>query len=174
MSAQIVEYRLYPGDLIHISVFDHDDLEVRLRILTGGRINFPLIGEVNQLTGRTMDELVAELQTRLEDGYIRQAVITATVLEYGPRFVYVMGSVEEPRAIALSPLAPVTAMQAISQSGGFTDDANQGGVVVVRENPRAPAAERQSLWSLAIPRLVLNQSPLIRPCGRLMWLSCRV
>ena len=72
VAAQVVEYRLYPGDLIHISVFDHDDLEVRLRIPAGGRINFPPIGEVKQLTGRTMDQLVDELQTRLEDGYIRR------------------------------------------------------------------------------------------------------
>jgi polysaccharide biosynthesis/export protein len=128
-------YRLYPGDLIRIQVYDHSDLSVDLRIPTSGQITFPLIGKVDNVVGITDDAFAGLLKTHLEDGYIRQAVISVAVVEFGPRRVYVMGSVTEPRSIELSPFSPLTAMQAIGQVGGFTEDANRGAAQVLRTDP---------------------------------------
>jgi len=129
------DYVLYPGDLIKISVFDNIDLETNIRVPAEGIITFPLIGEVKDLVGKSIAQFTGEVARRLEHGYLRQAVVTATVTDFGPRSVYVMGSVAKPTNILLNPYSELTAMQAIGQAGGFNEDANRGGAQVIRDDP---------------------------------------
>jgi len=129
------DYALYPGDLVKISVFDNTDLETNIRIPAEGVITFPLVGEIKDLVGKTIAQFTGEIARRLEKGYLRQAVVTATVTDFGPRSVYVMGSVSKPSNISLSPFGNMTAMQAIGQAGGFSDDASRAGAQVIRDDP---------------------------------------
>ena len=129
------DYELYPGDLIKISVFDNPDLETNIRVPAEGVITFPLIGEVKDLVGKSIAQFTGEIAHRLQMGYLRQAVVTATVTEFGPRSVYVMGSVAKPSNIVLNPFGELTAMQAIGQAGGFNEDANRGNALVIRDDP---------------------------------------
>lgn len=132
-------YRLYPGDLVVIKVFDHEDLAISVRVPSaGGGMTFPLIGEVQGLAGRSAEELGAEITTRLADGYIRSPRVTVSVGEFGSRSFSVVGSVVKPGEIPLDPLAPVTALQAIGKAGGFLDVANRRTAVVLREDPARP------------------------------------
>lgn len=132
-------YRLYPGDLLSIQVFDHPDLTCQVRIPASGGTAFPLLGDVGVLAGRPVAEVQGELSRRLERDYLQQAVVTVTITEFGPRFAYVLGSVKKPDAVPLHPLRPLTAMQAIAQAGGFEDDANRAGAQVVRDDPALPS-----------------------------------
>jgi len=129
-------YRLYPGDLLHIQVFDNPDLETEIRVPDSGTISYPLIGVVHDLVGRTVEGFSNELAHRLMDGYLRQAVVTITVKEYGKRTATVMGSVNKPGPVDLDPLRVNTAMQAIGNAGDFTEDANRPGSLVIRDNGR--------------------------------------
>jgi polysaccharide export outer membrane protein len=129
-------YRLYAGDVLHIQVFDNPDLETELRVPDSGNVTYPLIGEVKDLVGRTVEGLATELTKRLMDGFLRQAVVTITVKEYGKRTVTVMGSVGKPGNVELDPLRVTTAMQAIGDAGDFTEDANRVGSLVMRDNGR--------------------------------------
>lgn len=140
-SALPKDYVLYPGDLLKISVFDNIDLETSIRVPAEGIISFPLIGEVKDLVGKSIAQFTGEIARRLEHGFLRQAVVTATVTEFGPRSVYVMGSVAKPSNILLSPFGELTAMQAIGQAGGFNEDANRGGAQVIRDDPTKPGAK---------------------------------
>jgi polysaccharide biosynthesis/export protein len=141
------DYTLYPGDLLKVEVFDHQDLTTTLRIPANGNVPFPLIGEVTNVVGRPIDQFTTEVAKRLLDGYIRQAVVTATVIEFSPRFVYVMGNVAKPNGVPLSPFIQLTAMQAIGQVGGFLEDANRAGTQVIRDDPTKPGAK----VGLAVP-----------------------
>jgi protein involved in polysaccharide export with SLBB domain len=141
------DYTLYPGDLLKVEVFDHQDLTTTLRIPANGNVPFPLIGEVTNVVGRPIDQFTTEVAKRLLDGYIRQAVVTATVIEFSPRFVYVMGNVAKPNGVPLSPFIQLTAMQAIGQAGGFLEDANRAGTQVIRDDPTKPGAK----VGLAVP-----------------------
>jgi len=137
-------YLLYPGDLVHVSVFDNTDLESIVRIPTSGRLSFPLIGEVDGLLGLAADELGRVIEARLRDGFLRNPVATVTIKEFGPRWVTVVGNVHQPGTIALDPLSGLTAMQAIGRAGGFLEDADRPATQVVRrtiptENGEAPA-----------------------------------
>ena len=129
-------YKLYPGDLLHIQVFDNPDLETEIRIPDSGTISYPLIGVVRDLVGRSVEAFSNELSKRLMDGYLRQAVVTITVKEYGKRTATVMGSVNKPGPVDLDPLRINTAMQAIGNAGDFTEDANRPGSLVIRDNGR--------------------------------------
>jgi len=128
-------YRLYPGDLLAIQVFDHPDLTCQIRVPVNGDCAFPLLGDIGVLAGRQLNDLQADLRRRLEADYLQQAVITTTITEFGPRFAYVLGSVKLPDAVPLHPLRTLTAMQAIARAGGFQDDANRAGAQVVRDDP---------------------------------------
>jgi polysaccharide export outer membrane protein len=133
------DYVLYPGDLVKIEVFDNLDLSTSIRVPAEGVITFPLIGEVKNLVGKSIAQFTNEIAHRLEGGYLRQAVVSATVSEFGPRAVYVMGSVSKPSNIQLSPFSELTAMQAIGQAGGFLEDANRANSQVIRDDPANPS-----------------------------------
>jgi polysaccharide export outer membrane protein len=133
-------YRLFPGDLVHIEVFDHPELTTLIRIAPNGVFTFPLIGTVHAL-GRNAEELGLELQRRLEDGYLVHAPVVATVNEFGPRKAFVMGAVAHQEAVTLSPYVDTTALQAIDQLGGFLDDADRKNALVIRDDPEHPGAK---------------------------------
>ncbi len=130
------ESPLSPGDLVKIEVFDNPDLSVTLRVPGEGTVVFPLIGELPPLPGITASALSREITTRLENGYLRQAQVTVAVLEYGVRQAFVMGSVGRPGSVKIAPGQSLSALQAISESGGFTDDASKSMTQLLREEPR--------------------------------------
>jgi len=98
-----------------------------------GGVDFPLIGALDRVAGRTVQELTAEIARRLRDGYLREPTVSATVTQFGPRQVYVMGAVTRPANLDINPMGTLTAMQAIGQAGGFAADANRPAAHILRE-----------------------------------------
>ena len=145
--AALAGYRLYPGDMIVIHVFDQPDLSFSLRVPPTGTITFPLIGSVDGLIGRSVEETAAEIAKRLADGFIRNPQVNISVGEFGQRTVTVMGAVTRPGEQTLDPLATTSAMQAIGKAGGFLDSANRTAAQLVRVDPERPG---QHLF-LALP-----------------------
>jgi polysaccharide biosynthesis/export protein len=129
------DYRLTPGDLMRFEVFNQADLTVIVRIPEHGGFTYPLIGEVTAVVGRPVGAVVTEIRQRLEAEYLRQAQVTATLVEMAPRTVYVLGNVARQDAIPLPAYTRTTAMQAIGQAGGFLPEADLAGVVVIRDDP---------------------------------------
>ena len=43
---KLSDYRIYPGDLLVVSVFDHPDLSLEVRVPGDGRLAYPLIGDL--------------------------------------------------------------------------------------------------------------------------------
>ncbi|MBA3687105.1 MAG: polysaccharide export protein, partial [Planctomycetes bacterium] len=117
-------YVLYPGDLVEFRVFDHADLTTAIRVPGDGTADFPLIGRV-EVTERKLEEVTGEIAKRLQDGFVRNPKVTATVTQFGSREIYVTGNVAHPMSVALNPVATLTAAQAIGQAGGFLADANR-------------------------------------------------
>lgn len=118
----ITAARLIPGDLVRIEVFDNPDLSQSIRVPALGAAPFPLIGSIDNLAGRDTTAVSEELRRRLEDGYLRHAEVTVTVLEFAPRTAYVMGSVGRPGPVALASAGRTTALQAVGEAGGFSED----------------------------------------------------
>lgn len=70
MSAVQPEYRLSPGDLLLVKVFQIDDLERQVRIDQNGHISLPLIGDVNA-AGMGVGELEKMVADRYRNVYLQ-------------------------------------------------------------------------------------------------------
>lgn len=124
--------RLRPGDLLSITVYNHQELDVTVRVGGDGRIAFPLVGEL-QAGGLDVSALTAALDTRLGESNIADPHVTVLVTQYAPRRVYVLGELGKGGlALDLPPDGRVTAMQAISEAGGFKETADLRSVAVLR------------------------------------------
>lgn len=134
-------YRIHPGDVLRIDIFGEPDLSGPVRIPADGRAALPLIGEIPSVVGKTVAALRAELEQRYEAGYLVDATVTITVQEFKPRHAFVLGQVHVQGSVELTPFIPVTALQAISRSGGFRPDADRQAAKVFRADPANPGAK---------------------------------
>lgn len=125
----VSEYRVGPQDLLEISVFQVADLNRTVRVNTSGQITLPLIGAV-QAGGRTVQELEAEIATKLIAGYLQSPQVSVFVKEFSSQRVTLEGSVKKP---GIYPLTGRTSLlQAIAMAEGLDSLANLKGIVVFR------------------------------------------
>jgi protein involved in polysaccharide export with SLBB domain len=130
-SPQGSEYKLQSSDVLRITVHGQDDLTTKTRITKDGCITFPLLGTVKAL-GLTVRELEQELKTQLEKDYLVKAHVIVFIEDYNPRKVSVMGEVQKHGKYDISPEKELTLMAAIAMAEGFTKDAEERRVRVMR------------------------------------------
>jgi polysaccharide export outer membrane protein len=124
-------YKLSPGDLIYVKVFQEDDLSSSLRISEDGSINFPLIGTV-KLGGLTLAQATNAIYTPLDAHFLVNPQITVTVLSFTDRHITVLGQVEHAGDYNLKEQSSLDFLEAIGMAGGFTRIANTKDVMVRR------------------------------------------
>lgn len=73
------EYPVQPGDLLRIAVFDNPELTTETKVSAGGRIAFPLIGEIEVL-GLTQSETQTKIATMLRGRFIKNPLVTVAVV----------------------------------------------------------------------------------------------
>jgi polysaccharide export outer membrane protein len=87
------EYRLGPGDIIKISVYQNPDLGLEARLSDTGQISFPLIGVV-QLGGLTVPQAEKRIADGLRDGnFVRQPQVSILISQVRGNQVSVLGYV---------------------------------------------------------------------------------
>jgi polysaccharide biosynthesis/export protein len=97
-------------------------------VTPAGTIQLPGINSV-MVQGLTLNEARLEIDARY-DAAIPGVHVTIDLVQRAPRFVYVVGEVENPGRYEL--VAPTTAMQAIALGGGWKIGSNLRQVVVFR------------------------------------------
>jgi polysaccharide export outer membrane protein len=120
--------RLQPGDDVDISVFGVPDLNTSQKVRPDGKISVKLFGDV-QAAGKSP----MELQKDLVALYASQLQVkTITVIAKSSAVIYVTGAVVKPGTLPY--VRPVTALEAIMESGGFDAKAGarRGKVRVIR------------------------------------------
>ena len=99
------EYRVGPGDILSIIVYDHPELtipagEQRSAADTGNLVNpdgtifYPYTGRI-RVDGQTVDEIRENITTLLSE-YIRDPQIEVRVAQFNSTFVFVTGAVNKP------------------------------------------------------------------------------
>ena len=119
------EYRVGPGDILSIIVYDHPELtipagEQRRAADSGNLINpdgtifYPYTGRI-RVDGQTVDEIQENITSLLSE-YIRDPQIMVRVAQFNSKFVFVTGAVTKPGRVALrnTPLTLIDAIQAAS------------------------------------------------------------
>jgi len=127
-------YILGPRDAITVNVWRNEDLRRTLQIDPSGNVQFPLVGEM-KASGLTISQLREKMTLRLSK-YIVDPQVDVTVSNLMNLKVYVLGEVRAPGTFDWR--SGMLAWEGISQAGGFTNDANQENILLVRsENDKA-------------------------------------
>jgi polysaccharide export outer membrane protein len=128
-------YRLTCNDLIHIKVFQEDELETVARVGRDGTIPFPMLGTLS-VGGKTLPETTAAVTLALKD-YLVRPQVAVRVVEYTKRKFTVLGQVNRPGTFDLPDDAPLSLLEGIGLAGGYTRLANSSRVTVKRSLPGA-------------------------------------
>src|SRR5205085_11674546 len=107
---------LVAGDVIKLTFPGAAELNQSQKIRTDGKVNLPLIGEV-QASGKTVPVLQSELADRYKAELKTSTVIVT--LESSVTQVVISGQVNRPGKLTFE--RPTTVFQAISEAGGITE-----------------------------------------------------
>ena len=160
------EYRVGPGDILSIIVYDHPELtipagEQRSAADTGNLVNpdgtifYPYTGRI-RVDGQTVDEIRENITTLLSE-YIRDPQIEVRVAQFNSKFVFVTGAVNKPGRVALRN-TPLTLIDAIQLASGFAPNANHHELKITRQNQTAAVSSYELLKAGD-----LSQNIILRP-----------
>jgi polysaccharide export outer membrane protein len=122
------DYKIGPQDVLRIDVWKEPDISRIIPVRPDGKISIPLLNDV-QASGLTPMQLSASLRESLSK-YLHNPQVTVTVAEINSRRVYITGEVTRAGAIPLLP--NMTALQALSSAGGFTQFARLKDIYILR------------------------------------------
>ena len=124
-------YRIGPGDLLELRVFEVEGLSQTVRVEEDGTITLPLLGRV-MVKGLTQEEVVQRLTDLLQAKYVKNPQVTIFIREYKNQQVAVIGAVERSGNYEL--VGRRNLLQMISMAGGLTEMAGNE-VFILREGP---------------------------------------
>ncbi|WP_321963020.1 polysaccharide biosynthesis/export family protein [Paraburkholderia sp. J7] len=140
-------YRLGPGDVLQITVWDHPEFAEAAGSQAGpaarpsdppagfvvdpnGGLQFPYVGQLH-VAGLPPEQVQAAL-TKALGKMFRSPQVTVRVASFRARQVYIEGDVHGPGSLSVNDV-PMTLYDAVSRAGGFLDSADQSRVVLVRD-----------------------------------------
>lgn len=130
-AAEAAAYSIASGDLLSVTVYRQDDMSYRVRVDPEGYIRFPVAGRVF-VAGNAADAIERTIAAALRKHGYSQPEVVVSVEAYAPRNVFVLGAVENAANVVIPEGSEITAMQAISATGGLSEDADVDGIVVRR------------------------------------------
>ena len=118
-AATAPDYLLRAGDVVEVRVYEEDDLNCKPKIDTNGQVALPLIGAVaiGELTALEAKEAIRLAYMR---EYLKNPVVTVSVLEYSRSKVSVLGQVRSPGIYLFPSNERLNVLQAIAMAGGYT------------------------------------------------------
>jgi polysaccharide biosynthesis/export protein len=111
-------YRIGPRDLLEIRVFETPELNVSRRVSEDGKINLPLVGEI-EVGGMTENEAAQKIKDVLEGKLLQRASVAVQVQEFRSRPISLIGSVRQPGNLSFS--GRWTLLEAITAAGGLAE-----------------------------------------------------
>lgn len=159
-------YRVGPGDVLTITVWDHPELTIPAGSMRSaaeagnwvhndGTLFYPYVGVV-KVQGLTVSE-IRTLLTRELAKFIEKPQVDVTVAAFRSQRVYITGEVKEPGTLPITNL-PLTLLDAVNSVGGITEFADWDQVILTRNNQEQRFSLRQLYQSGAI-----SQNTLLKP-----------
>jgi protein involved in polysaccharide export with SLBB domain len=141
ISAPDGSYLIQPGDQLSIEFYLNPEFNDEVTVRPDGKLTLRIIGDI-KAWGLTP----AQLAQGLDKAYLselRSPDAVVHVKNMPSRQVYVQGQVAKPGAFPLE--AGMTAVQAVSEAGGLTDDAGGEAVLIRRDLCGQPTGIRIKL-----------------------------
>jgi polysaccharide export outer membrane protein len=125
------DYRLATNDVVHIKVFQEENLETTARVARNGTITIPLIKSAT-IGGLTRQEAEQRIESLFRE-YLVKPQVTVRIVEYTKRRITVLGQVNDPGAIELPAEGSVDVLEAIGMAGGYARSANPAKITLKRK-----------------------------------------
>jgi len=123
-------YRIQPGDQLAIDFYLNSEFNDNVSVQPDGRVVLRLVGPL-QASGLTPGQLAGEIN-QAYSRELKNPSATVHVQNMPNRQIFVQGQVNHPGAFSLQP--GMTALQAIANAGGQTDEAELSNVVLIRRD----------------------------------------
>ena len=129
ISPSPAQSRIGPLDKIKIDVFQVADLSGEFRVDAQGKLQYPLLGQI-EAQGKLPGELGQMIAQRLGERYLRSPNVQVAIVEQSEQTITVDGAVRTPGVLPIK--GTTTLMRAVALAKGASEDANLGRVVVFR------------------------------------------
>lgn len=121
---------LGPGDKLELTLFyGAQEAKQTYTLDSSGQMEVRFIGTVSA-GAKTVRDVQEEIRSRLADGYLKDPVVSLTVVEINSLKLSVFGQVAHSGTVKFTP--GMTIVEAIAQSGGFSPLARKNMVKVTR------------------------------------------
>ncbi len=138
-SAVQTEYRISPQDIVEVTVYQVPDLNRSVQVDASGMVGLPLLGAV-RAGGRTVRELESDIARRLGARYLQSPQVAVFVKDAAGLRVTVDGAVKKPGIIQIK--GTTTLLAALAEAQGFTETADQSGVMIFRPTEKGRSVAR--------------------------------
>lgn len=140
-STPALDYKVGPGDILTIVVWDHPELttpagqyrtaeQAGTVVAEDGTIYYPYVG-VLPVAGKTTRQVRDLLVSRLSK-YIEKVQLDVRMAAFRSKRVYVVGEVAKPGLQDVTDI-PMTVLEAVNRAGGFTPEADHSRVLLTRK-----------------------------------------
>jgi len=141
------EYRIAPGDVLHLFVWKEPDLSREIRVRTDGYVTVALLGDVFAVakTPRALSEELAKDLSR----YVNAPTVTITVVSSSVQRFFVVGEVGKPGEYPLN--SRTTVLQALALAGGFREFAKTDEIKIIRQEVLVGVDKRPYTREIVLP-----------------------
>jgi polysaccharide biosynthesis/export protein len=140
----VPEYKLGPGDVIRITVYQNQDLSMETRLSDGGVISYPLLGAV-RLGGLSVGDAEKRLAQGLQQGdFVKSPQVTVVLMQARGSQVSVLGQVNRPGRFALE-LAGTRLSDVLALAGGVNTQLGGDTITVVGTRAGKPFRQQVDL-----------------------------
>jgi len=140
-------YVLKPGDVIQVTVAEHPEFTGQHKIRPDGRINYPLVGEID-VAMLSCEELVKLLQGKLS-AYINNPVVSVGIEAYYANTIYAIGGVRKPGVYQI--YEPIDVMKALAMVGGLSKQTKRR-IKIIRADGSVVPINMREFWGDDVKR----------------------
>ena len=127
-----LDYRLGPGDLIKVTVFEAPEMNSEVRVSSRGTVTLPMLSVVD-IFELTALEAEKKIEGLLKEKYLQDPHVTVYISEHLSRQITLVGALKNPGTFDY--ISKKCLLDVMALAGGLSDDAGEI-VYITRENAK--------------------------------------